>query len=427
MITNERQYKITKAQAARFASAIRNYDQDATDSLTIHPAIAAAGLEQLKSEHARLIHELEEYDALASGETTVFEAESLTDLPLLIIKARIARGWTQRDLAERLDIKEQQIQRYEAENYRTASFSTLFRIADALGLQFSEDAHLRPASATTDSLQGTDFPVTEMFRRGWFEDFSGTLREAKRNATVLVQKFFRDAHVTQELMALHRKSVRAGSAFDDAALTAWQVRVILLANRQKLSRSFDLDRLTPSWFRELAKLSRHPYGPLLARDWLLEAGIHFVTEPHLPRTRLDGAALWHPDGNPLVAMTLRHDRLDNFWFVLFHELAHICVHFPEDRDVEFFDDTDSAADELEREADQYALDNLITPDHWEICLSRFSLDLTTIFEEAKQMQIHPAILAGRIRYEQGNHTILNEALGHGQVRILFDTEQNDYS
>jgi HTH-type transcriptional regulator / antitoxin HigA len=60
-----------------------------------------------------------------------------------------------------------------------------------------------------------------------------------------------------------------------------------------------------------------------ATEFLAKHGVHLVCLEHLPRTYLDGAALQLPDSTPVVGLRLRYDRLDNFWFCLPHELAHI--------------------------------------------------------------------------------------------------------
>lgn len=422
MITNDRQYKITKAQLKEFEAALDGYSVEHAIERGEHPALAKAGLDQLKSEVDNLKSQLREYEELSSGSIQHLEALSLHDLPLMLIKARIARGWTQKELARTLGIKEQQVQRYEADLYSTARLVTLLQVADALGLEVSEQARLMRQDDSETATSAHAYPVAEMYKRGWFSDFSGTLREARRNASRLLESFFREVDVTEDFAALHRKRVRSDSSVDTHALTAWQIRMLALGRRQKLAREFDQTHMSDNWFRELSRLSQDTNGPVLAREWLLNTGIHFLVEPHLPGTYLDGAALRDQWGSPIVAMTLRHDRIDNFWFVLFHELAHIKLHLNDPGPFEFFDDLDSEAQDLEQEADEYALDRLIPEDQWNSCLSRFSLDLDMVYEEARQMGVHPAILAGRIRYEQGNFAILTEALGYGQVRRLFESE-----
>ncbi len=420
MITNERQYKITKTQVGEFRSAIDNFDLDEIIGGGVHPMIAKAQLDQLKSEYGSLSEQLEEYDSLIEGNQTEFEAESLHELPLMLIKGRIARNWTQKQLADAIGIKEQQLQRYESDLYRSANLKTLSRVAEAIELHISESAVLFSSQESDSEDISAKFPLAEMYKRGWFDDFGGTLAQAKRNASQLIEQFFLSAKVSQDLMAMHRQMVRGDGIVNDRALTAWQIRAIQIANRQKLYQDYESHRLTQDWFNELAKLSRYDDGPLLARDWLLESGIHFIVEPHLPQTHLDGAALRHPSGAPVVALTLRHDRLDNFWFVLFHELAHIVLHFPISDDTDFFDDSDVRANGIEKEADIYALNALVPEESWENCLSRFSVSTETVQEEAKQLRVHPSILAGRIRFEQQNYTVLNDAVGYGEVRRYFE-------
>lgn len=140
---------------------------------------------------------------------------------------------------------------------------------------------------------------------------------------------------------------------------------------------------------------------------------------HLSETHLDGACLLFEKKNPVIAMTLRYDRLDNFWFVLMHELAHLILHVNQETCLEFFDDLDSEQDGLEEEADKYALDALISDDRWAKSLSRFICTASAIKKEAHSWGISPAIIAGRIRHETGKYTLFNELIGNGAVRKHF--------
>src|SRR5690606_14457409 len=103
------------------------------------------------------------------------------------------------------------------------------------------------------------------------------------------------------------------------------IRVATLALRETLP-AYKPETVTVDFLRTLARFSYLDSGPLLAKEFLNKNGIHLVCEAHLPKTHLDGAALRLPDGSPVVALTLRYDRLDNFWFTLFHELAHVGLH-----------------------------------------------------------------------------------------------------
>jgi hypothetical protein len=91
--------------------------------------------------------------------------------------------------------------------------------------------------------------------------------------------------------------------------------------RLEISVSLDTD-----FIKDLTKLSRFPSGPIWVQQALLEVGIAVIIEPHLTGTHLDGAAIRHPNGFPVIALTLRHDRLDNFWLTLIHEQGHVKLH-----------------------------------------------------------------------------------------------------
>jgi len=136
MIKNERQYRITKAQADKFAEALRRVEMSPSPS---NPVIVKASREALESQLADLHADIDEYERLRSGNVHLVEVESFQDLPAALIRARIAAGLSQKDLGERLDMKEQQIQRYEATDYAGASFSTLSAIVKALGVSMRED------------------------------------------------------------------------------------------------------------------------------------------------------------------------------------------------------------------------------------------------------------------------------------------------
>jgi HTH-type transcriptional regulator/antitoxin HigA len=119
----------------------------------------------------------------------------------------------------------------------------------------------------------------------------------------------------------------------------------------------------------------------------------------------------------VIGMTLRHDRLDNFWFVLFHEIGHVFLHLFGQLKLDFFDEEDdSESDEVEKQADRFALDRLIPDVVWKQCLSRFTLSEEAVRLDAERVGIDPSIIAGRIRRERNNYMILNDLIGSGTVR-----------
>ncbi len=135
MIANERQYRITKRWLERFEQARTGVEQEGGD---LQPRARKALRDQYESQIEELREQLAEYDALRDGRITVLDVESLAELPEALIRARIAVGLTQRALAERLGLKEQQIQRYEATRYAGVSFDRLNAVADAMGVSVQE-------------------------------------------------------------------------------------------------------------------------------------------------------------------------------------------------------------------------------------------------------------------------------------------------
>lgn len=129
MITNERQYRITSAQLEKLKTAIDTFDIKASTERTKSKVLAKAEIEALRSEYERLSLQLREYETLKSGTVEILKASNLEELPSILIRARVAKGLSQRQLADALGLKEQQIQRYEAEKYASANLHRLVEIA----------------------------------------------------------------------------------------------------------------------------------------------------------------------------------------------------------------------------------------------------------------------------------------------------------
>ena len=114
MIANDRQYRISRAQIKKLQAAVRGFDVKAVAKKAPSRVLAEAELAAVKSELESLAAQVGEYEALASGDVTLLKAPSLQELPVLLIKARIAKGLSQRQLAEKMGLREQQIQRSTA-------------------------------------------------------------------------------------------------------------------------------------------------------------------------------------------------------------------------------------------------------------------------------------------------------------------------
>jgi HTH-type transcriptional regulator / antitoxin HipB len=134
VIQNKHQYKVTNSKLKELEQSLANL---AANPDGLSERLFQAQRAGLQVWIKRLKAELAEYDELQQGES-VFKISSLTELPLALIKARIASGMTQKELAEKIGVKEQQIQRYEANHYDSASFERLREVFEALGISFKE-------------------------------------------------------------------------------------------------------------------------------------------------------------------------------------------------------------------------------------------------------------------------------------------------
>lgn len=138
MITNERQLQITRRDIDRFKAAV---DGDMVES-GVDPAILRAQQDAAAAQIRELQGQVDDYVRLRSGRVREFRIGALSDLPRALISCRIASGMTQRELADRLSLKEQQIQRYEIQNYQGASFSRIADVADAVGIELPGELRL---------------------------------------------------------------------------------------------------------------------------------------------------------------------------------------------------------------------------------------------------------------------------------------------
>jgi HTH-type transcriptional regulator/antitoxin HigA len=212
---------------------------------------------------------------------------------------------------------------------------------------------------------------------------------------------------------------RANARTNPVSLLAWTAAVMAESKKITLSAEFDSRHLTPQKLAEIARLSR-------AKDWakqvriaLEKMGIILIVMPHLPETYLDGAALRRADGVPVIAVTVRHDRIDNFWFVLLHELSHLALHFG-NREIAFFDDLElEGANKEEREADQSAQDALIPHEIWDMLALRPYISAADIEAVAAKAGVHEAVVAGRVRRETGDYRRFSGLVGTGHARIEF--------
>lgn len=269
-----------------------------------------------------------------------------------------------------------------------------------------------------ESVAWDKFPLKEMVKRGWLK---ATEEELRSGWMELIERFFEPLGGIQIVPVFCRRTLveRSGKTMDKYALWAWTARVLTKAKSMKLP-SYQNGTVDKGFIEQVAHLSLSDKGPIKAQQHLMRHGIPLVIEPHLPKTHLDGAALLSQEGRPVIGLTIRHDRIDNFWFNLIHELVHVEKHL-KSVDEAFVDDLDSEAgsDPREREADRAVGEIFIPRQIWKRSDAYRQRTPDAVQELALQLKIHPAVIAGRIRHDAKNFYILSQMVGTGQVRKLF--------
>lgn len=277
--------------------------------------------------------------------------------------------------------------------------------------------HPKQDGGESSELDWRKFPAKEMQKRGWFDL---DLAEGKTGEQLVRSFFSRTA--AQNAPVLLRKTL-SGSAKEESkyAIYAWIARVLIRARDiKKTDVRYIPGSITEEFLRQLAKLSRSIDGPKIALEFLAMKGVALVIEPHLPKTRLDGAAMLDQDGTPVIGLTLRYGRVDYFWFTLMHELIHVQRHLNRQNSTFVDEDELDGEDEREAEANFLAAEAFIPRHIWQASEALKTKRSESVVKLADHLMIHPSIVAGRIQRETNNYRILKEFGTEVDVREVFN-------
>lgn len=421
-ILNQRDYRSAKARLAQIEGALA--PEGVVDGLIsgLSAEISSARHKALRAEAKKLADDIAAYEKLQSSGATSKEIAT-DELGMLPIIGRIARRLSQRELADLLEVSEQQIQRYESDRYAGISLSRYKKVLEILGIELK--SRLSPTWSVrndSDAVAPPDLEIdatllSEVRKSNWVALPKGI---SKENAVQILATYISASSDLGHGRTLHRRNAQADAGASESALAIWRARALRQASvqRQHIKTRFNI--VDTSWVAKLAQLSSRPDGPKRAVEFLRERGIVLVVVPHLSHSRLDGAAMLLSDGTPVIALTLRYDRLDSFWFTLFHEIGHVLLHFNHGLDAGFVDDLDSGGDSKEEaDADSFALSAFIPDEVWDTSPVRFSNSPDLLRRLSESLKINPAIIAGRIRKERGDYKVFSNLVGNGVVRSMF--------
>jgi HTH-type transcriptional regulator / antitoxin HigA len=326
-----------------------------------------------------------------------------------------ARGWSQGDFA---DIVGRPVQAVNEIINGKKILTPDTAIAFSKALETSAEYWLNLESAyrldLLDKRRGSDdeierrsrvyaaAPVKELIKRRWVSVRS------PRDIDRLEEEVCQFLEVTSldeatQLFMVARKTARNDP--HSPAQLAWACRVRQIA-REMTAATFSREGLEKI-VALLPRLSTSQEETRQLPDILGNLGVRLVVLEHLPKTRIDGATLWLSDEKPVVALTLRYDRVDCFWFTLMHELAHVLA---TDSKTEMLvddslvgKDAQPAENKLNAEAraDRLASEWLIPAKALQKFLKRTKpfISRKEVLSFAAELRIHPAIVIGRLQHD----------------------------
>ncbi|KAF0142776.1 MAG: Uncharacterized protein FD122_376 [Stygiobacter sp.] len=261
--------------------------------------------------------------------------------------------------------------------------------------------------------------LKEMVKRGYF----GTLTSSVTKSTELLENFFLPIGSPDKIFGMTRQSsFRSSPTSDKYGLISWAGFVIKKAIEINLSNKYQDGIIQLNFLQSLSKLSNQETGPLLVQEELKKIGITLIIEPHFPKTYIDGVTILINKEYPVIGLSLRYDRLDNFWFTLMHELSHIALHYNDDISL-FYDELEaikgSEITAKEKEADEFAREALVPSGKWEVSAARIIPSPMAASSLARELGIHPSIVAGKIRFEGQKYSYLSKIINDAKVRYLF--------
>jgi HTH-type transcriptional regulator/antitoxin HigA len=350
-----------------------------------------------------------------------------TPPPGFFIKEELdARGWGQRDLAFILGVHEQAVNMIVS-GKRGISPEMAKALGEAFDVPAEFFANLQkafdlsqardpdPDIARRARLQSS-FPVREMIKRGWLEDTDGTMLE------IQMARFF-EVGDWNEIPHLPHAAKR--SRYDDipAPQLVWLFRVRQVA-RSIAAPPYSEKALRGALVR-LKQLTTDPAETRHVPRILMECGVRFILVEPLPQAKIDGVCFWLDEASPVIGMSLRYDRIDNFWFVLRHEIEHVLRR--DGREAEIVDELEGekatespSLPPEERIANAAAAAFCIPPN--EIC--DFIARKSPYFSErdvlgfARRLQVHPGIVVGQIQSRTGRYELLRRYLAKIRQFVL---------
>lgn len=425
IILNEIELREARSRVAALDDALASEEALKRVVEGLPPEVVKQITATMRAEREDLSDAIAAYDAAKDASSSEgLERRAGSDPGLTLIVARIAKGYSQRDLAWRLGIKEQQVQRYEADRYSSISVKNYARVAALLGVRLSASIEPDP------QFRGLDKVIADVSK----EDIKKILKHGRQNGwftedmdEAKLRQYVAENRIDFGSPTLLRTGLNVRDHSEDVLLHAWRARVLSRARDAVSQGIARYDPANTGWLLQLPKLSVFDDGPRKAQDLLRQVGIVMIAEPQIPGLAIDGAAFLDA-GVPVIGMTIRKDDIGNFWFSLLHEVGHVVLHRRTGLTNGFFDQFEAqAVDEQEAEADAFASNMLIPEERWRRSTARIAKSPQVIEKFALELGVHPAIVFGRIQKERDDYSLFSQKIGRKSVRkvLIEQPEENN--
>jgi len=349
------------------------------------------------------------------------------DPPGSFIKEELdARDWSQTDLAYILDMSPQQLNRtLSGKNSLSADMAVLLGDAFGMPAEFFSNlenqyrlskAKAAPPDVKTRAKWQAVYPIREMLKRKWIEETDSSLLDTQMLRFFEKNNIDDIPYIGMQAQSVGYAAKKTPREIPTAEELAWLYRVRQIAknieapkfNKKKLSGKVDVLKTLLNAREEVVSVPRI----------LNECGVRFLVVETLPKAKIDGVCTWIKD-QPVIAITNRYDRLDNFWFVVRHEIEHVLHGHGKKVGYSAIDDLDgdngsASADiaEEERLANAAAANFCIPAGQLESFIARKSpyISERDVVGFARRLEIHPALAIGQIQHATGQWSFLRKYL-----------------
>jgi HTH-type transcriptional regulator/antitoxin HigA len=332
-----------------------------------------------------------------------------------------ARGWTQRDLAYILGCPEQSVNiilsgKRGITPEMAKALAKAFDVSPELFINLQRRFDLAQAPDPNPDVERrarfqSRYPIREMIKRGWLQETDAALLE------VQLARFFEkpsaDDIPHMDHAAFKSATGRGGDELPTPTQLAWLFRVRQIANTVAVPNY--TDKMLRDYLPKLRQLTSDPEETRHVPRLLAECGVRFVLVEPLAGAKIDGVCFWLDNRSPVIGMSLRYDRIDNFWFVLAHEMEHVLRGHGQEKEIIDELDGDRASEttiisQEERVANKAAANFCFSDSELVSFIARkqpyfYERDIMGF---ARRVHVHPGIVVGRFQWRTGRYDFLRK-------------------